>query len=138
MIRSTVQTKFLFCFTMLSIIYIYLNYIIVYKNQVNELAINEQIFDFEGFDNQIGVNKSIIPNIVHLLFLKQANIKFYQLVNILSIYYNHKPDYIYFHCDDCNFKGKYFETLKKIKSIWSIIKLFRVPSKVTIFGVNIG
>ena len=99
---------------------------------------DEDILDFEEFDNVNGANKSIIPNIVHLLYLQQPYIKFYQLVNILSIYYNHKPDYIYFHCDDCNFNGKHFNKLKEFQSIWKIIKIFKIPYKTTIFGQDYG
>lgn len=124
------------------IVYIYLNStnfnsILVYSKR-ESFGKNEDIIDFEGFDNVNGVNKSIIPNIVHLLYLQQPYIKFYQLVNILSIYYNHKPDYIYFHCDDCNFNGKYFSKLKEFQSIWNIIKIFKIPFKSTIFGQKYG
>jgi hypothetical protein len=72
------------------------------------IQLNEDLIDFEGFDNINGLDTPIIPNIVHLLYLQQPYIKFYQLVNILTIYYNHEPDHIYFHCDQCNFTGKFY------------------------------
>lgn len=102
------------------------------------IKIYEDIIDFEGFDNINGLNRSIIPNIVHLLYLQQPYIKFYQLINIFTIYYNHRPDNIYIHCDNCSFAGKHFETLQNHKPIWDIIKFYRIPYKETIFGVKYG
>jgi hypothetical protein len=78
------------------------------------------------------------PNIVHLLYLQQPYIKFYQLVNILSVYFNHKPDFIYIHCDNCNFTGKYFEILRSYKIVWQLIKFYKIPFKKTIFGTSYG
>ena len=109
-----------------------------YNSDNKPLELHEEIIDFEGFDNINGLNISIIPNIVHLLYLQQPYLKFYQLVNILTIYYNHKPEFIYFHCDDCNFSGKYFNILKEYKQIWNLIKIFKIPFKNTIFGVEYG
>ncbi len=101
----------------------------------NAIEINEDLIDFEGFDNENGTSEPIIPNIVHLLYLQQPYIKFYQLVNILSIYFNHKPDFIYIHCDDCSFRrDKYFEILKNYKDIWQIIKIYKIPFKTTVFN----
>lgn len=108
------------------------------QNNSNLNKIEEEIIDFEGFDSINGLNRSIIPNIVHLLYLDQPYVKFYQLVNILSIYYNHRPDHIYIHCDNCNFTGKHFETLQKIKQLWTVIKFYRIPRKDTIFGIKYG
>jgi hypothetical protein len=117
---------------LLMAIYIYLEY----EKSVQFLTNSDEIIDFEGFDNVSGMNMAIIPNIVHLLYLNQPFIRFYQLVNILSIYYNHEPDFIYIHCDDCNFRGKYFDKLRKQKSLWNIIRLHKIPFKETIFGVK--
>lgn len=100
------------------------------------VAKQDDIIDFEGFDNVNGVDSQIVPNIVHLLYLKQPYIRFYQLVNILSIYYNHQPDCIYIHCDECGFTGKYFNILRKQTNVWNIIKIFRIPFKSSIFGVQ--
>jgi hypothetical protein len=106
-----------------------------------ELAVNvanDEILDFEGFDNINGVNLPIVPNIVHLLFLQETKIKFYQMINIFSIYLNHKPNYIYLHCDNCTFSGKYYEKLRNYKKLWEIVKIKQIPYKETIFGVKYG
>ena len=106
--------------------------------KTNMIELNQDLIDFEGFDNINGVSEQIIPNIVHLLYLQQPYIKFYQLVNILSIYYNHKPDFIYIHCDNCNFSGKYFQILRNFNCIWKLIKFYKIPFKKTIFGTSYG
>jgi hypothetical protein len=98
----------------------------------------DDYLDFEGFDNINGVNKSIVPNIVHLIYLNETNIKFYQMICIFSIYFNHKPELIYFHCDDCSFHGKYWEQIKSYKGLWSIIKIHKIPYKERIFGKKYG
>jgi hypothetical protein len=77
----------------------------------------DDYLDFEGFDNVNGVNKSIVPNIVHLIYLNETNINFYQMICIFSIYFNHKPELIYFYCDDCSFHGKYWEQIKSNKGL---------------------
>ena len=53
--------------------------------------------DFEGFDNDNGTDKLIVQNIVHLIYLNQTELKYYQAINIFSIYNNHKPSLIYIH-----------------------------------------
>jgi hypothetical protein len=92
--------------------------------------------DFEGFDNINGVNMSIVPNIVHLIYLNETKIKFYQMICIFSIYFNHNPELIYFHCDDCSFHGKYWEQIKSNKGLWSIIKIHKIPLVYTLFGIR--
>ena len=121
-------------FKLLIAIYIYLN--VYEKHRFSKTNPDDEIIDFEGFDNVSGMNVAIIPNIVHLLYLKHSFIRFYQLVNILSIYYNHEPNFIYIHCDDCNFRGKYFDELRKQTALWNIIRLHKIPFKTTIFGVK--
>ena len=95
---------------------------------------SDDYLDFEGFDNEKGVNKSIVPNIVHLVYLNETKIKFYQMICIFSIYFNHKPELIYFHCDNCSFHGQYWEKIKSHKSLWGIIKIHKIPFKNTMIG----
>ena len=118
MIKMIFVSKFFFILTFL--VYL-ISFIILtyeyYKNRsyygrqlINESSIYgciDDYLDFEGFDSINGVNKTIVPDIVHLLFLQQTKLEFYQIINIYSIYYNHQPKLIYFHCDNCSFHGKY-------------------------------
>jgi hypothetical protein len=107
------------------------------QNQINSTNDND-IIDFEGFDNVKGADYNIVPNIVHLLYLQETQIKFFQLINIYSIYLNHRPNYIYIHCDKCDFEGKYYEKLKSYKDLWRIVRFKKIPYKETIFGVKYG
>ena len=99
---------------------------------------DDDIIDFEGFDNENGLKVLIVPNIVHLLYLQETNIKFFQLINIFSIYFNHKPNEIMIHCDNCSFSGKYWDIIKSTHDLWKIIKIHKVPFKETIFDVPFG
>ena len=94
----------------------------------------DEYLDFEEFDNINGANKSIIPNIVHLIYLNETDIKFYQLICIFSIYFNHKPNQIIIHCDNCSFHGKYWKWIQKTTPLWKIIKLHPIPYRRSIFG----
>ena len=92
----------------------------------------DDYLDFEGFDNVNGVNKTIVPDIVHLLYLQETELKFYQVINIFSIYYNHKPGLIYIHCDNCSFHGKYWEWVKGEPGLYKLIKIHSIPFHDTI------
>ena len=118
MIKMIFVSKFFFILTFLVYLisfiiltYEYYKNISYYGRQlINESSIYgciDDYLDFEGFDSINGVNKTIVPDIVHLLFLQQTKLEFYQIINIYSIYYNHQPKLIYFHCDNCSFHGKY-------------------------------
>lgn len=97
-----------------------------------------EIIDFEGFNNITGADRYIIPNIFHLLHLQSTKLRFYQMINIFAIYLNHKPDYIYVHCDNCSFEGKYWDVVRSYSDLWSIIRIKQLPFKDTVFGVKYG
>ena len=98
----------------------------------------QELIDFEGFDNQNGNSHPIIPNIAHYIFLNKPTIEFYHMVNIFSLFFNHRPEKIYFHCDNCSFTGKFFDALKSNKELWSLIDIHHIPPKKTIFGQEYG
>ena len=98
----------------------------------------QEIIDFEDFDHIQGAPYQIVPNIVHLLFLNKPIVDFYHMVNIFSIFYNHGPDKIYFHCDNCSFSGKYFDSLKSNDELWNLIVIHPIPFHKTIFGKEYG
>jgi hypothetical protein len=92
------------------------------------------ILDFEGFNNVNGTDRYIVPNIFHLIYLNSPNIKFYQAINIYSIFLNHKPDLIVIHCDNCSFWGYYWNEIQSIDELSKIVKLNKLPNIKTIFG----
>ena len=96
----------------------------------------DDYLDFQEFDNENGVNKYIIPNIAHYIYINQTKIKFYQMICIFSLYFNHKPDLIYFHCNNCSFHGKYWNKIKSVQGLWSIIKIHRIPFYDSIFSAK--
>jgi mannosyltransferase OCH1-like enzyme len=96
------------------------------------------ILSFENFDNQTGSNVSIVPNIVHLIYFEKSKLRFFEMINIFSIYFNHNPELIYIHCDDCSFSGIYWEKIVAFKKLWTIIRINQVPRTETIFGVKYG
>jgi hypothetical protein len=113
------------------------NEVRAYNEHIHTNRIQELI-DFEGFDNQNGTSHPIIPNIAHYIFLNKPTIEFYHMVNIFSLFFNHRPEKIYFHCDNCSFTGKFFDALKSNKELWSLIDIHHIPPKKTIFGQEYG
>jgi len=111
-----------------------------YFTQANSLKeinnVNNNLINFENFNNNTGLtdqNFYIVPNIVHYVHLNQAEIKFPLFLSILSVWLNQNPKFIYLHCNDCDYKGKYWNELnrnEKIKSILKIKKIFNFDSKI--------
>ncbi|CAF0723013.1 unnamed protein product [Brachionus calyciflorus] len=97
-----------------------------------------QFIDFENFNNRKGSRKFIIPNVVHLLYLNTNEIKFYQAINIYSIFLNQNPDFILIHCNDCKFSGHYWEQINSIKELKDKIILNKIKFHETIFGQEYG
>ncbi len=107
------------------------------KNHIELYGSIDDFIDFEGFDNQVPSEVQIIPNIVHFINLNQTVISFHQFISILSVWLNHVPKLIYIHCDNCNFKGKYWTALMNMNELKKIIKLHELPQKNKIFNTNI-
>jgi hypothetical protein len=99
---------------------------------------SDDIIDFEGFDNQKGSQDYIIPNIVHLLYLNTTRIAFYQMINIFSIYFNHNPDLIFIHCDNCSFSGPRWNRIMSHKALAQKIILKKLKFNDRIFGKKYG
>ena len=124
------------------------------KNEVNESAnstiinfsklvervdiLNNDIIDFEEFDNKRGAKSKIIPNIVHLIYLNLTKIAFYQAINIYSVYLNQKPDRIYIHCDLCNFTGYYWSEINSLIKLRNLIKINKIDVSRTVFDIEYG
>jgi hypothetical protein len=100
--------------------------------------LNDDIIDFEVFDNKRGAKMKIIPNIVHLIYLNLTKIAFYQAINIYSVYLNQKPDRIYIHCDLCNFTGYYWSEINSVTKLKQLIKINKINVSRTVFDVEYG
>ena len=100
--------------------------------------LSDDFIDFEGFDNNRDkFCTPIIPNFIHLIYLNKNEMKFYEIVNIYSIFLRQKPDRIYIHCDLCDFKGYYWEKLNSIEEIKKIIVINQILKLDTIFGKKV-
>ncbi len=113
------------------------------SKKLTENIDNTDFFSFENFDNENGYNRSIVPNIVHLIYFqkstpKNVSLKFHEMINIFSIFFNHNPDLIYLHCDYCLFSGKYWSKIRAYEKLWKIIRFNYIPPTNTIFGVKYG
>ena len=96
-------------------------------NETDSKNTNDEIISFEGFNNITGtINITIIPNLIHYVHLNQEKINFIVFLSILSSWLNQKPDFIYLHCNKCNYTGKYWLALQKHKQIKSILKIKRI------------
>ncbi len=101
--------------------------------------VTQEWLNFEGFNNETGCNELIVPNIVHYVNLKQSNMQFPLFLSILSVWLNQRPDYIYLHCDECDYNGKYWQALSKFKELRSIIKINRFENiSMKIFNQSIN
>ena len=100
---------------------------------------SSDIINFENFDNHANysVNDShpfIVPNIVHLIYIGETEMRFHNMICIFSIYLNHRPDLIIIHCDNCSFTGYYWFRIKSAGDLAKRIKLHRINSKLSIFN----
>ena len=97
-----------------------------------------EIIDFEGFDNQneSALRPTIVPNIVHLIFLENNKLRFHEMVCIFSIFLNQKPDTILIHCENCSFHGVYWEKIEKVKALRKLIRFNQIPVRRSIFGLQ--
>lgn len=103
---------------------------------------NFDVMDFEGFDNNLELDifrhrAFLVPNIVHLIYLNLDEIKFYQCINIYSIFLNQKPEKIYIHCDRCEFSGFYWDQLNSIEEIKRMLVINKIDRHDTIFGQRV-
>lgn len=94
--------------------------------QLEESEHNKTIINFENFNNKTGSNEPIVPNIIHYVHLDQEHIEFTTLLSILSAWLNHKPEFIYFHCNKCNYSGKYWNAIQKINELKRIIRIKKI------------
>lgn len=96
---------------------------------IKKMDENNNLINFESFDNNTGLinqNYYIVPNIVHYVHLDQAVIKFPLFLSILSVWLNQKPRLIFLHCNDCHYKGKYWDELNRNMGIKSILRIKKI------------
>ena len=141
--KFVVQTAFL-----VTACYLCTNFVAKsYEKKTNNLIENENEIveekwnqSFEGFNNTIGADRFIVPNIIHFIRFNQTEYSLIDYVVIKAAMRNHRPDFFYIHTDVIgpgNFTGRYWELIKKDYEIWSRIRLFHLEAPSEIFGQNI-
>jgi hypothetical protein len=83
-------------------------------------------------------NSDIVPNVIHFIRFNKTTFTFVDYVCIRSAYLNHNPDFIYFHANQMNFNGEYWEKLLKDEKFERkvAIKYLEIPSE--IYGQNLS
>lgn len=86
--------------------------------------------NFESFDNVLGSSEPIVPNVVHFFRLQKHTISFVEMVNVIAVWCNHKPDKIIIHCDCDQLHGRYWDMVKDLPTI----EVHRVRAPKAVFG----
>lgn len=131
--RNYIPKYFLFksslLLTTLSILFVIFDINRKYLNLSSNTRLN-----FSDSNNITGYSYFIVPNMVHLIRFESPRLTFVDMVNIKSIHINHKPEKLIIHCDDCNFKGKYWDMVKDFPEIE--LRYWKRPTH--IFGKKIS
>lgn len=98
-----------------------------------------QNLDFNklNFSNETGnpTGCYVVPNHVHYVHFGGNPLSYVQLICVLSVLKNQKPDKIMFHYDNNNtFSGKYWETLYSIAGFREIVGFNNIELPSEIFG----
>lgn len=94
----------------------------------------DELIDFEGFDNETGLDRLIVPNIVHFIRFNKSEISFVDFVVIQAAYRNQRPDYIYLHTDTERFTGRYWDAIQSDYGLMSRIRVLPIEAPSEIFG----
>ena len=96
---------------------------------------------FQGFNNETGADRFIVPNIIHFIRFNQPEYSFIDYVVIKAAMRNHRPDYFYIHTDvpgPGNFTGRYWSLIKEDYELWSRIRLLHLDLPEEIFGQKLN
>ena len=104
-----------------------------------DVTMFDDILHFEGFDNENAslTRPRIVPNVVHLLFMNKTALRFHEMICLLSIYMNHRPDRIIIHCENCSFTGYYWDKALAYENMSKVVRLHRIPVYRTIYNQQI-
>jgi uncharacterized membrane protein len=114
------------------------NFDIIQDYLRNDIIDFEKFDNFDIIDNRGAERRMIVPNIVHLIYLIDNESALYtdfiKMICIYSIYLNQNPDRIYIHCEDCSFRGDYWDQIKlKLKNV---IRFQKIPKFRSIYETS--
>ena len=95
-------------------------------NNTTKIEWESELVNFENFNNNTGLSEYIVPNVIHYVHLNLEEIKFPLFLSILSVWLNQKPKSIYFHCNLCDYKGKYWDEINRMEKLRSIIQIKKI------------
>jgi len=97
---------------------------------------NAEKMNFEGFDNETGVDYFIVPNVIHFIRFNLPEFSFVDYVVLRAAMRNHRPDRFYIHTNlnPEDFHGKYWKLVQKDREIWSRIRILPLELPTEIFG----
>ena len=136
-----VRRKLFRSFFLLFIIAIILLILVFDRHDDNKnFFFEDKLINFEGFDNQTGVDHFIVPNIIHLIRMNQTEFTFTDWLCLQAAYRNHRPDYFYIHTDspDGKFTGKYWHFIEKDLELRSRIIILPIEAPWEIFGQKLS
>lgn len=107
-----------------------------YLKQLTEV----EKMDFEGFNNETGVDHFLVPNVIHFIRFKLANYSFVDYVIMRAAMRNHRPDYFFIHSDvpPEDFCGKYWDLIRQDREMWSRIRILPLEPPSEIFGQELS
>ena len=107
----------------------------IYESE-NILSFYEDNLYFEGFNNETGVDRFIVPNIIHLIRFNKSEFNFSEFLCLQAAFRYHRPDWFYIHTDVPNgqFTGKYWKVIENDLELRSRIKILRLELPYEIFG----
>lgn len=88
------------------------------------------VFDFERFDNQKDPSTTdpyIVPNLVHLVYLNTTQLTYDHMITLFSIFLNHNPQRILIHCDECEFRGAYWQRVQATRCLREKLVVRKIP-----------
>jgi len=97
-----------------------------------------EISTFEGFNNETGTDSFIVPNIVHYIRFNKATFSFVDYVCIRSAYVNHRPQRIFFHTNENEFSGEYWDKMKSEPDFYARIRIRKTEVPSEIFGQKLS
>ena len=114
-----------------------------YCRQNNEFVVVASKWNrtFEGFNNVVGADRFIVPNIIHFIRLNLTEYSFIDYVVIKAAMRNHRPDNFYIHTDvpgPGQFTGRYWNLIQNDHELWSRIQLLHLEAPSEIFGQNLN
>lgn len=95
----------------------------------------EGYFDFEGFNNSVGADRLIVPNIIHYIRFNKKSFTFVEYICLRSAYIHQRPDYIFIHTDVVGgFRGKYWSWIQQEEDLQSRVIVLAIETPSDIFG----